>query len=104
MVHVLAEAGVKQIRAIKVDLDPAFCSRSGLGALEKTRVEFSMVADAEAVTRALSNTQGARYGQVLPIEQFEIKSARSKKDEVRVDVTFLVVRLRESAGADEEDL
>ena len=63
-----------------------------------------MVANAAAVTRALSNTQGERYGQVLPLERFEIKGARSKRDEVRVEVTFLVVRMRADADADEEDL
>ena len=51
----------------------------------------------------LSEIQAERYGQALPIERFEIKAARSKQDEVRVDVTFLVARLRAQVDADEEE-
>ena len=104
VVHLAAAAGVKNIAKLKVDLDPAFESRAGLGAVERTRVEFHMISDSEALTHALTDTQSERYGKALPIERFEFRSSRSKPDEVRVEVTFLVVRLRDDLAGDEEEL
>ena len=45
------ESGVRRGRRVEIDLDPAFKSRRGLGAIERTKVSVETVSTADAVTR-----------------------------------------------------
>ena len=87
-------SGVKNVSKIRIELDPAFNSRGGLGPVERTRIQMTIVSPSGAVSDMLMMTQSDRFGQPLAIEKFEIKNARNKEDEVTAAITFLVVRLR----------
>jgi len=102
VVRLCVEVGVDRIDSIQVRLDPAFDSRHGLGQVERTRVTFKFTSSAQPVVELLARTQDAAAGHSLPIENVDLLGARSKQDEVRAEVTFLVVRLHHHDTADEE--
>jgi hypothetical protein len=89
-------ARVDRIEKIQVRLDPAISSRQGVGAIERTRVQMSIAGPSLALTRLLTWTQrpGAD-GRVFAIDKLELGLARGKKDEVRLDVTFVIARVKE---------
>lgn len=109
------QAGVRRIRRIEIDLDPAFATRRGLGAIERTKVSIDAVSTAEAATRwlALAETPIASTGegtagelirsQPLPIGELDMTRVSAKDDEVRTNVTFLVVRVHETEADAEDD-
>ncbi len=110
-VEMALEAGVKQIRSVDINLDPAFRSRRGLGAIEKTQVTIDTVSSAEAIATWILMCETPRPGepetsvhlQALPIESIDARRAASKSDEVRTRVTFLVVRVNEIENPDADD-
>jgi hypothetical protein len=87
------DAGIDRVDSIQVRLDPALGSRAGLGKVERTSVRFKFSSDAPSIVRLLVLSQSDRYGASLPIESVRISGAGPKDDEVRVEITFLVVRL-----------
>ena len=87
------ENDVKQIKRIRIDLDPAFRSRRGLGALEETSIEIKAASSPETITDWLQATQSEVFGQPLPIRVVEARTRRAKTDELDLSVTFSVVRL-----------
>lgn len=103
------DSGVRRVRRIGIELDPAFRSRRGLGAIERTKVTVDTESTAEAVTQWLATVEtpeeGAAVtsirGQALPIESLEMSRVSTKDDEVRTVVTFLVVRVHEVEEAEE---
>ncbi|MFT5050814.1 MAG: hypothetical protein ACI8QZ_002219 [Chlamydiales bacterium] len=102
VVRLCVEVGVERIDSIQVRLDPAFDSRHGLGQVERTRVTFKITSAAQPVVELLARTQNPGSGQALSIENVDLIGSRSKQDEVRAEVTFLVVRLHQRESADEE--
>ena len=97
------EYDVKQIKRITLDLDPAFSARRGLGPVELSTVRIEAVSTPQTVTAWLQATQTHAHGQVLPIGDLEARTARAKQDELRVKVTFNVVRVHlteEQVGPD----
>jgi len=110
-VEMALEAGVKQIRSVDISLDPAFRSRRGLGAIEKTQVTIDTVSTAEAIAVWILMCETPRPGdpeasvrlQALPIQSVDARRAASKSDEVRTRVTFLVVRVNEIEDPDATD-
>jgi len=105
------ESGVTQIRGVDIKLDPAFKSRRGLGAIEKTQVTIDTVSSANAVARWIMMCETPADGgspnsvrlQALPIESVDAQRAASKSDEVRTRVTFLVIRVNEVEDPDADD-
>jgi len=94
-------AGVRRMEDIRVRLDPGLSSNVGLGRVESTRVELVVVGSSLAVTRFLVSTQRAE-GRALSVSELEMSQARNKDDEVRLDLTLVVPRLRPPAlGAEE---
>ena len=93
-------ARVDRIDKIQVRLDPGHGSREGVGPIERTRVVMSLAGSSLALTRVLAWTQrpGAG-GRVLPIDQFEMVTARGKAGEVRLEVTFVVAHVKDHAPA-----
>jgi hypothetical protein len=84
------------IDKIQVRLDPGHASRQGVGAIERTRVQMTLVGSSLALTRVLAWTQRpAAGGRVLPIDKLEMTTARGRKDQVRLDVTFVLARVKE---------
>jgi hypothetical protein len=89
-------ARVQRIEKIQVRLDPAMNSKQGVGTVERTKVQMSLAGNSLAVTRLLSWTQRPDAGgRVFAIDKLELALARGKKDEVRLDVTFVVPRIKE---------
>lgn len=89
-------ARVERIEKIQVRLDPALTSREGVGAIERTRVQLSLAGPSLALTRLLAWTQRpATGGRVLAIDKLEMLPARGKKDELRLDVTFVIARVKD---------
>ena len=104
VVRLAVQAGVTRITTILIKLDPAFGSRQGLGQVERTSVNLSFATGSESMTRLLVLTQTATADRVpLTIEKFEIKGERYKHDAVKADFTFLVVRLHDLPGSEEEE-
>jgi len=87
------ESGIDRIDSIQVRLDPKLGSRAGLGRIERTSVKFKITSDAQSIVRLLSLSQSDRFGASLPIKDLRITGSNTKDDEVRLEVTFLVVRL-----------
>lgn len=89
-------ARVDRIDKIQVRLDPARSSREGVGPIERTRVQMSLSGPPLALLRLLAWTQRPPPGgRVFAIDQCEMGGARGKKDEVRLDVTFVVARVKD---------
>lgn len=104
VVRLALESGVQRIDKIEIRLDPKLNSREGVGALERTRVAFTMSGDPSPLTELLIASQQSREVKLekqslrilpLPVEKAEISPARSKSDEASLEVVFLLVSLHE---------
>ena len=104
VVRMAVQAGVSRITKVQIKLDTGFGSRKGLGQVERTSIDFSFATGSESMTRllALTQTVGAGGGP-LTIEKFEIKGERNKPDAVKADFTFLVIRLHDLPGSEDEE-
>ena len=105
-IQLAIEARIQRIDQIQIRLDPGLSGREGLGRIEETRIELTMIGDSLAVTRFLARTQrpdGADEdaGRVLHVGSAELVPSRSKEDELRLDVTLVVVRLHDAPEAGE---
>ncbi len=84
------------IDKIQVRLDPGHGSRGGVGPIERTRVQMTLSGSSLALTRILVWTQRpGPGGRVLPIDQLEMSAAKGRPGQVRLDVTFLLARVKE---------
>lgn len=98
------EHDVKQIKRIRIDLDPTFTARKGLGTIEETKIEIKAASAPETITAWLQATQTDAFGQVLPIRDIEARTRRAKVDELDVSVTFSAIRLHLPETLAEGDL
>lgn len=108
-------SGVQRIDKIDIKLDPGLTSRQGVGQIESTRVEFTLSGRPTPLVRFLEETQSPRpdsttgsttgpttgptTGQPsgpLLIEKAQMQPARTKADEVGLEVTFVVARVQAS--------
>jgi len=90
-------ARAESIDKIQVRLDPGHSSRGGVGPIERTRVQMTLLGSSKALTRVLIDTQRpAKGGRVLPIDQLEMTAARGRPGQVRLDVTFVLARVKEA--------
>lgn len=98
-------ARVDRVEKIQVTLDPRMTSREGVGAIERTKVKMNIAGPSLALTRLLTWTQRpGTGGRVLAIDKLEMTLARGKKDEVRLEVTFLLPRVKEPEVSGEAGL
>jgi len=93
---------VERIDDIEIKLDPGLRGRRGPGRVERTRVKLRMVGGSGPMLRVLNRTQAPADGQSLVIEELEAIPERTKNDEVRLEVTFLVPRVTATADLEEE--
>jgi hypothetical protein len=92
-------ARAERVDKIQVRLDPGHGSREGVGAIERTRVQFTLTASSLAAARVLVWTQRPPAGgRVLPIDKLEMSPLRGRSDQVRLDVTFVIARVKEVAA------
>lgn len=95
VVDLAVRARADSIDKIQVRLDPGHSSRGGIGPIERTRVQLSLTGSSTALTRILAQTQRPeRGGRVLPIDQLEMSAARGRPGQVRLDVTFVIARVK----------
>jgi hypothetical protein len=88
-------ARVERVDKIQVRLDPGLSSRQGLGRIERTRVSFHLTGSSLALDRLLVWSQRPPAGaRPLLVDGFEMQNARGKEGEVRLEVTFVVPRMR----------
>jgi len=88
-------ARVDGIDKIQVRLDPGYGSRGGVGAIERTKVQMTLSGSSLALTRLLAWTQRPGVdGRTLPVDQLEMSAAKGRPGQVRLDVTFLVARVK----------
>ena len=97
------DAGVRQVTTVRIQLDPRFASKEGVGAIERTQIQLKLVGDSEALARFLLDTQSDRFGRPLPVSRFDFKSATAKQSEVSGEIAFLVVQVHEPAAGEFED-
>lgn len=91
------------IDKIQVRLDPARASRAGVGPIERTRVQLTLSGSSVALTRVLAWSQRPPPGgRVLPIDQIEMSTLKGRKDQVRLDVTFVIARIQPPEPAPEK--
>ena len=94
VVELCIDARVDRLDRITVRLDPTLHSATGVDRIERTRVGFKMTASSLALSRVLAWSQRPPGGgRVLLVDELEMTPARSKEDEVTLEVTFLVARL-----------
>lgn len=72
-----------------------------VGEIEKTRVKMKMSGKSGPILRLLALTQSPDRGQPILIEELEIVPERTKEDEVKVEITFIAARLRETETEEE---
>jgi len=102
-------ARVDRVDRIQCRLDPGLNDRKGLDRVERTRVQFTLTGSSLAVSSFLAWTQRSphdprqdpRGGRTLVVEDLEIVPSRGRRDEVRCDVTFVVVRLTRDTDGEE---
>ncbi|TDJ71520.1 MAG: hypothetical protein E2O39_08170 [Planctomycetota bacterium] len=102
VVRLALEAGVRRIDKIQVRLDPGIESRGGVGTVERTEIKFTIIGPSRPFVRLMALSQAGRFGSPLPVHDIDVNVARSKADEVRAEVTFMVIRLHGLDEADEE--
>lgn len=87
------EAGVERFVDIKISLDPALLAKKALPPIEETEVEFELAGDPAPLVRLVALTQGERFGQPLILRDVEMKSARVKRNEVRLKLKVVLCHL-----------
>lgn len=92
--RLVLEEGVPRVDRIGVRLDPGLGSRRGVGRVERTRVEMRLSGPSDALAAWFLATQDPGRGGPLLIEQLEMLPERGKEREARLDLTFLVARVR----------
>lgn len=102
VVRLALEVDIRRIDKIQVRLDPGIESRGGVGTVERTQIKFTIIGPAKPIERLIALSQTDRYGAPMPMGPLDIVAARSKVDEVRAEVTFLVVHLHGLDEVDEE--
>lgn len=94
-------SGIESVDRIRVDLDPGFTSKQGLGAVERTRVQFDMSGPAESVTAIILATQGDRYGRPVVLDSLIAKTPRRSAGQVKLNLSCSALRLHETQQQDE---
>lgn len=107
-VHWSIQAGVERIDDVRIRLDPALGSRKGIGAIERTRVEFEFSGSGQALTELLRATQrpGERglsgTDQPLSVHSLELRPARNRAEKSKLDLAIDLVRLHGAANLEED--
>ncbi len=95
------ESGARRLDKIVIDLDSRLLSNKPIDDLEETLVEFRFVGPSQPLVELLGLLQQERHGRVLLVQRIDMQPARSKQDEVRMDLVLLVAHLH-GLGAERE--
>ena len=86
-------AGVERFVGIDIKLDPALVAKKPMPPIEETEVAFELVGTPGPLVQLVALTQEERFGQSLLVRDVEIKSAKVKRDEVRLKMTLVLCHL-----------
>jgi hypothetical protein len=90
------ESGIESVDRIRVDLDPDFRSKQGLGAVERTQVQFELTGPSESVTATILATQGDRFGRPVVVDSIAAKTPRRNAGQVKLNLVCSALRLHET--------
>ncbi|MEZ5976491.1 MAG: hypothetical protein R3F33_12655 [Planctomycetota bacterium] len=94
-------SGLTSIDRLAVHLDPAFQSKQGVGAIERTRIDFEARGDSEAMTAFLVATQGDEYGRPAVIDNLELRTDRRDPELVLCSMQVSALWMHQPRGAKE---
>jgi len=92
------QCNVSRVQEIAVRIDPGLSSRQGVGAIERTQIQFSFEGPAMPLTELLARTQRPPDGRALLIEDVEMLASKSKVGDARLDLTVVAARLHQPAA------
>jgi hypothetical protein len=96
-------AHADSIEKIQVKLDPGHSSRAGVGPIERTKVQITITGSSLAMTRILAWTQRpGPGGRTLPIDEIDMNAAKGRSGQVRLDITFVLARVKDLEPAPEK--
>jgi hypothetical protein len=93
VVQMAIEAGVERVDKILIDLDSRLLANKPIDDLEETLVELRIVGPSPPMVELLGLLQQERDGRFLLVKRVDIQPARSKQDEVRMDLVVLIAHL-----------
>lgn len=99
-VRMALESGVERVDRIQIQIDPRLTSKQGVGAIERTRVTFTLSGRPGPLVAFLARTQsaealgdGSGAAGPLLVERADMQPARNKADEAGLEAVFIVARL-----------
>ena len=99
VVQLALAAGVERFVEIQIGLDPALLAKKPLPTIEETEIDFELVGDPGPLVRLVAMTQEGRFGHPLIVRDVEMKTAKVKRDEVRLNMKVVICHLH---GLDDE--
>ena len=96
-------AGVTSIDRIRVQLDPSFQSKDGVGAIERTQVQFELVGSSKSVAALVVATQSDEYGRATILDDLEAQIDRRIPDRVGLSMTCAAISLHPVLDTEELD-
>ncbi|MDF1838246.1 MAG: hypothetical protein P1V35_10280, partial [Planctomycetota bacterium] len=101
VVTVALTNGIESVDRIRVNLDPDFKSKAGLGAVERTQVQFDMTGPSANVTATILGTQSDHYGKPVVLDSLLAKTPRRNAGQVKLNLVCSALRLHETHPQDE---
>ncbi len=95
-------ARLSRVERIQIHLDPGLYSPEGLGAIERTRVSFTLSGSALGIERLLATTQRPPDGRILHVDSAELVPSRAREGQVRLELVVSLVRLAQPEEPGEE--
>ena len=86
-------AGVQSVDRVRVQLDPSFQSKDGVGAIERTQVQFELVGSSKAIAALVVATQSDEYGRATVVDEIEAQIDRRIPDRVGLTLTCTAITL-----------
>lgn len=103
-VRLCIEAGVERIDQIRIRLDSRLLAGKPIEDLETTSVEVQITGASAPIVQLLEQLAVPRHGGVLLVRRAEIKDARGRRDEVRLELELAITHPHGlGAVADAED-
>ncbi|MFT6039866.1 MAG: hypothetical protein ACI9C2_000017 [Gammaproteobacteria bacterium] len=106
VLHLAVDVRLGRVDKIHVVLDPSLKSKGGVGAIEKTRVDFEFSGSGAAVLEFLRRSQEPELvigGRALTILSLDTRAAK-RQGEIQTKLSLAVVRLHEVETSDGEEL
>jgi hypothetical protein len=90
------DVGVERIEDIAIQLDPGMLSGRQSGPFEKTKVKLKLRGLSAPIVALLGETQDPANGAPLLVDELVMSPQSNKPEEAELEVTFAIVRLRQT--------